>query len=83
VSAVEVIENSEIASIYQSLSADQRRALAIYCVSKIDRGRGDNAEAVARATMGVRRWKRVLKTIPQPMLDAGVDYLASIVSMKH
>jgi DNA-binding transcriptional LysR family regulator len=35
------------------------------------------------ATMGVRRWKRVLKTIPQPMLDAGIDYLTSIVSTKH
>jgi hypothetical protein len=33
--------------------------------------------------MGVRRWKRVLKTIPQPMLDAGIDYLTSIVSTKH
>jgi hypothetical protein len=77
VSAVAVIENSEITSIYQSLSADQRRALVIYCVSEIDRRRGDDAEAVVRATMGVRRWKRVLKTIPQLMLDAGVDYLAS------
>jgi hypothetical protein len=33
--------------------------------------------------MGVRRWKRVLKTIPQLMLDAGIDYLASIVSTTH
>jgi len=69
------IENSEITSIYRSLSVDQRHALAIYCVSEIDRSRGDDAEAVARATMGVRRWKRVLKTIPRHMLDAGVDYL--------
>lgn len=78
-----VIENSEIASIYQSLSTDQRRALAIYCVSEIDRRRGDDAEAVARATMGVRRWKRALKTIPQPMLDAGSAYLASFLATKR